>query len=47
MMLISFKQVIGNGGEARKAIDRFLLWIDPAYLATMSSPTGFPKKGQF
>ena len=26
-----FKQTIGNDSEARKAIDRFLLWIDPAY----------------
>src|SRR5271156_1882583 len=38
-----FKQAIENGSEARKAIDRFLLWIDPAYLAAMSSPDGFPK----
>jgi hypothetical protein len=38
-----FKQTIGTGSEARKAIDRFLLWIDPAYLAAKSSPDGFPK----
>jgi hypothetical protein len=39
-----FRQAIGNGSEARKAINRFLLWIDAAYLAALSSPDGFPKE---
>jgi hypothetical protein len=46
-MSTSFEQETGNGSEARNAIDRFLLWIDPAYLATISSPAEFPEKGQF
>jgi hypothetical protein len=43
-MSTPFKQAIGNGSEARKAIDRFLLRIDPAYLAAVSSPDGFSKR---